>query len=124
MNPEEIQLPEGVLTTNRLGFRRCRRFTTEATETRLCQEKEVREAAWAVRCARIATIEKDAELDIGLKKAGKVLQLIDSLLRELAIRENLWGETLTSSSNVVGVKLKANLERTRLEIAEAVKTLM
>jgi hypothetical protein len=72
-----------------------------------------------VRCARIATIEKDAELDIGLKKAGKVLQLIDSLLRELAIRENPWGETLTFSSDVVSAKLKANLERTRLEIAEA-----
>jgi outer membrane cobalamin receptor len=93
MNPEKTQLPEAVLTTNRLGFRRRGRgFTTEASETRLCQEKEVREAAWAVRCARIATIEKDAELDIGLKKAGKVLQLIDSLLRELAIRENLWGK--------------------------------
>jgi hypothetical protein len=50
MNPEEIQLPEGVLTPNRLGIRhRGRRFTTEAIETRLCQEKEVREAAWAVR---------------------------------------------------------------------------
>jgi hypothetical protein len=90
MDPEKIQLPEAVLTTNRLGFRRRgRRFTTDAHETRLCQEKEVREAAWAVRCARIATIEKDAELDIGLKKAGKVLQLIDSLLRELAIRQKL-----------------------------------
>jgi hypothetical protein len=43
----------------------------------------------------------DAELDIGLTKATKVMQLIDSLLRELAIRGNLSGKPSTFSSDVI-----------------------
>jgi hypothetical protein len=63
----------------------------------------------------------DAELDIGLRKATKVMQLIDSLLRELAIRGNLSGKPSTFSSDVISGKLKPNLARTRVEIAEALK---
>jgi hypothetical protein len=53
-----------------------------------------------------------------------VCKELETFLRELAIRGNLYMETSSASEDAISDKLKRNLEKARSVIVEALKTLM
>ena len=69
---------------------RGRRFTTEETEKRIEKEKKEREENQKLRDRRQKDREADSCLDIEIQKQNNLVDLRDSLLRELANRENTY----------------------------------
>ena len=122
MDPKRISLPDDVIAVDRPGFRG-RRFTTVKHEERIQREKEERERKWALRCRRREELVQQAQSDIELQKAESIANLRQSLLRELAIRENLLQELSTAADSTNLAKLKQTTEKAKMEVVEALKTL-
>lgn len=123
MERTRITLPKDVIVVDRPGFRG-RRFTTVAIEERIRREQEERAKNWAIRCQRRDNAARDTHLDIELQKTENITNLRDSLLRELAIRENNSQETCSLPDRPASNRLWRTFEKTRQEITETLKTLV
>ncbi|KAL6242583.1 hypothetical protein RBB50_010229 [Rhinocladiella similis] len=122
MERTRISLPSDVIVIDRPGFRG-RRFTTEKTEERIRREKEEREKKYAIRCQRRDNSGRHTDLDIELQKTDSIINLRDSLLRELAIRENISQGFSSVPDRAAFERLRRSIEKARYEITEALKTL-
>ena len=122
MEPAKTSLPDDVIAVDRPAF--CgRRFTTEKHEEQIRREKEERERKWALRCRRREELAQQAQSEIEFQKVESVTHLRQSLLRELAIRENRLQELSTAADLNNSAKLKQTTEKAKAEVVEALKTL-
>lgn len=122
MTGQRISIPKEVIVIRRPGLRGAR-FTTEKTEQRIREENDERNARESNRSFRRNNLAS-SELDIDIRKAESVINLRSSLLRELAIYENSSSESLTGMKADSIERMKNTLEKTKSEIAEALKTLV
>jgi len=122
MEVPRIKLPDNVAVIDRPGFRG-RRFTTKETEERIRREREEREAKWAIRCQRRENLGKNTHVDIEIQKNDNITQLRESLLRELAIRENASKGFSSVPDQTTYERLPRIWEKVRAEIEQALKTL-
>lgn len=120
MECERVRIPSDV--TRRPGIRGPR-FVVEETERRLRRESEERQAKWDARYLRDRIPEMESELVVELKKADGLVGLIQSILRDLAIRENLCKE-ISSRQDEETERSKRILERARSEFLGALRTVI
>ncbi|KAK6380191.1 hypothetical protein LTS17_005380 [Exophiala oligosperma] len=122
MSVPRIQLPDNIEVIDRPGFRG-RRFTTKDTEARIRREREEREAKWAIRCQRRENFKKNTHVEIETQKNDNIIQLRESLLQELAIRENTLKECNSVPTQATYDRMLRNWEKVLAEIEQALRTL-
>lgn len=121
MGGSRIKFPDHVIAVDRPGYRG-RRFTTEQTELRIRQETKEREAKLARRDRRHAHLSQDPALDMELKKAVNIMSVRDSLLRELAIRENISQDLCPDSGGPTYEEVKLTFEKVKGEVVETLSS--
>lgn len=122
MTEQRISILEGGFITTRPGLRGAR-FTTGKTKQRIREEKDERHARALIRSSRHQHFA-DSELGTEVIKAESVINLRSSLLRELAIYENNSIESSREMNADTIERMKRTLEKTKVEIVEALKTLV
>lgn len=122
MTEQRICIKEGVIVVRRPGLHGTR-FTAAKTERIIREEKDERHARAQIRSSRQQRLA-DSKLDTEIIKAESVINLRDSLLRELAIYENNSLEASADMNVDTIERIKKTLEKTKLEIVEALKTLI
>ncbi len=123
MERTRISIPNDVIVIDRPGFRG-RRFATKKNEERIRREKEDREKKYAIRCQRRDNSGRHRHFDIELQKTENITNLRDSLLRELAIRENISEGFCSVPDRAASERLKQSTKNVRYEIMVALKTLV
>jgi hypothetical protein len=116
-----ISIPKNVIIVNRLKFRR-RRFTTD--EQRAREEKKERNAKYIIRCFQRHNFAENTHLDIEIKKVESIVKLRDSLLQELAMRENVSKGLSPNTRAGICERPKKTLNKKKNETVEALKTLV
>ncbi|KAJ9614432.1 hypothetical protein H2200_002568 [Cladophialophora chaetospira] len=120
MNSTPIAVTQSPLIISRPTSRGRRCYTMQKDELRIRREKLEREAKRATRDLRQISYAANQQLEIETKKAGSVVNLIQSLLQDLAKCEN---DLQDLHPDEEATTLQSKLERKRAEINEALKTL-
>jgi hypothetical protein len=116
-----ISIPKDVVIVNRPGFRG-RRFTTD--EQRAREEKEERNIKYAIRYFQRHNFAENTHLDIEIKKVESIVKLRDSLLQELAMRENVSKGLSPDTGAGICERPEETLDKKKNETVEVLKTLV